>query len=130
MDTTPLTQPRLIPVLAELKKLEPIFHTPAFGKTRAEYEKFMDEGYWEVGASGTRYSRREVLEVLEKRGGVVVEPSWQTRDFYCREIAPGNFLLTYTLNQGERTTRRATVWRITSDGWKMLYHQGTIVQEP
>lgn len=130
MDTSPLTQPRLLPVLGELKKLEPIFHTPAFGKTRAEYENFMDEGYWEVGASGNRYSRREVLDVLEKRGGIVVQPSWQTKDFCCRELTPGSYLLTYTLIQGERITRRSTLWRITNDGWKILYHQGTLVREP
>jgi len=28
-----------------------------------------------------------------------------------------------------RLTRRATIWQKTSDGWKILYHQGTIAQE-
>jgi len=29
-----------------------LFHTPAFGKTRAEYESFMYEGYREVLEKG------------------------------------------------------------------------------
>jgi hypothetical protein len=38
-------------------------------------------------------------------------------------------LLTYTLLQDhERQTRRMTIWRSTADGWKIVYHQGTIVQ--
>lgn len=124
-----VTDPRLLPILAELEKFEPIFHTPAFGTSRGGYEKFMDADYWEVGASGTRYSRQDVLDVLEKRGGVIIEQAWQTKDFYCREIASGNYLLSYTLIQGGRITRRTTLWRRTGEGWQILYHQGTIVQE-
>jgi len=32
----------------------------------------------------------------------------------------------YNLDQGKRLTRRATIWRNTSEGWRILYHQGTI----
>jgi hypothetical protein len=40
------------------------------------------------------------------------------------------YLLTYTLLQDKaRLTRRATIWLKTSDGWKIVYHQGTIVQD-
>jgi hypothetical protein len=39
-------------------------------------------------------------------------------------------LLTYTLLQdNQRLTRRATIWRSTADGWKIVYHQGTIVRD-
>jgi hypothetical protein len=128
--TIPVTTIELLPVLAELRQLEPIFHVAAFGNTRADYEKFMDADYWEVGASGTRYSRQDILDVLEQRGGVIIEPSWQTTDFVCRAMGPDTYLLTYTLFQGTRVTRRTTVWRKTADEWKILYHQGTIVQWP
>jgi hypothetical protein len=45
------------------------------------------------------------------------------------EVAPGNYLLTYTLRQPGRVTRRATLWRRTGGGWQAIYHQGTVVQE-
>ena len=35
--------------------------------------------------------------------------------------------MTYTLLQGARVTRRATLWRRSMSGWKILYHQGTLV---
>ena len=53
---------------------------------------------------------------------------WEVNGFHCLEIAPDNFLATYTLKQGERVSRRATIWRRTPEGWQIVYHQGTLVQ--
>jgi hypothetical protein len=121
------TAPELIPILAELQAREPIFHTPQFGSTRADYEQLMDEAYWEVGASGRRYSREFILNIVTTRPPDPTESSWLTRDFHCRKIAPDNYLLTYTLQQGARITRRCTLWRRTGGAWRILYHQGTLV---
>jgi len=38
---------------------------------------------------------------------------WTTDDFECREVGPDTYLLTYTLRQAERVSRRLTVWRRT-----------------
>jgi len=65
--------------------------------------------------------------VLEHRCREPVDDLWETREFLCTQIAPDNYLLTYTLLQGERLTRRATLWRRTATGWKIVYHQGTEV---
>lgn len=125
-----VTSPELLAVLEELKLREPIFHHPEFGTTRRDYEAMTDQEFWEVGASGRRYSREFVLETLENRAPDPDESNWLTRDFQCREIAADNYLITYTLHQGKRVTRRATLWRRTLSGWKILYHQGTIVEPP
>lgn len=122
------TSPRLLAVLEELKQREPIFHHPEYGTSRGDYESMTDEEFWEVGASGRRYSREFVLHTLENRAPDPEESKWLTRDFQCREIAADNYLITYTLFQGPRVTRRATLWRRAPEGWKVLYHQGTIVQ--
>jgi hypothetical protein len=128
MEPTFATAPELLPVLEELKQREPIFHHPEFGTTRADFENMTDANFWEVGASGRRYSREYVLDVLATRAPDPAEASWMTRDFQCREIAADNYLITYTLLQGSRVTRRATLWRRSKAGWKILYHQGTIVE--
>jgi hypothetical protein len=122
-----VTDPKLIPVLNELMRREPIFHRPEFGKTRRDFENMTDPNFWEVGASGRRYSREYVLDALEKRHETPIEELWETKDFYCIAIAPENYLLTYTLIQGERITRRSTIWRNSELGWKIIYHQGTVV---
>ena len=84
--------------------------------------------FWETGASGRRYSRQYILDILEQRHASSYEDPWETSDFYCQEIAPQNYLLTYTLQQGPRLTRRATLWRRTEHGWLIVYHQGTVVE--
>jgi hypothetical protein len=123
-----LTPPELAPILAELVAREPIFHRPEFGTTRADFERMMADDFWETGASGRRYSREFVLEELERRHAAPQEEIWETSDFVCRHLAGDVFLLTYTLVQNQRKTRRATIWQRTPDGWKILYHQGTVVQ--
>jgi hypothetical protein len=123
------TEARLLPILEQLRNREPIFHRPEFGTTRADFEAMTEPDFWEVGASGRRYSREYVLNVLEERYRQPFDDDWQTSDFHCREIAADNYLLTYTLRQGERITRRATLWRHTAQGWKSVYHQGTLVAE-
>jgi hypothetical protein len=120
--------PQLPAVLDELKRREPIFHHPEFGTTRRDYEAMTDADFWEVGASGRIYSREFVLDTLENRAADPDEAAWLTRDFLCRQIAADNYLITYTLQQGKRVTRRATLWRRTGAGWKALYHQGTLVE--
>lgn len=111
----------------ELRRREPIFHQPEFGTTRHDYESMMDPEFWEVGASGQCYGREFVLDTLEARTPDPAEASWGVSDFQVREIAADNYLVTYRLAQGERITRRATLWRKTAAGWKILYHQGTMV---
>lgn len=130
MEPTLTTAPELQEVLAELAGREPIFHRPEFGTSRTDFEKMMVEDFWEVGASGRRYSRKFVLDELEKRFFVAHNDVWETRDFYCRRLGADVYLLTYTLLQDNaRLTRRSTIWQKTVDGWTIVYHQGTVVQD-
>jgi hypothetical protein len=122
------TDPNLVPVLEELKRREPIFHTPEFGTSRADFEKATAPEYWETGASGRRYSREFILNDLEKHPPVdAASVGWQSHDHAVRQLGSDTYLITYTLRQLERITRRATIWQKTNEGWRILYHQGTIV---
>jgi len=130
LEPTLKTSPELQEILAELSRREPIFHRAEFGTTRADFERMTVEDYWETGASGRRYARRCVLDGLEERFSVPHEDVWETRDFHCRRLAPDVYLLTYTLLQdSQRLTRRSTIWQSTPGGWKIVYHQGTVVQD-
>lgn len=88
----------------------------------------MAPDYWEVGASGSRYSRDFILELLAQRPFVDAETEgWTCSDFGLRALGNGTYLLTYTLDQKGRITRRATVWQRMNGVWRILYHQGTMV---
>jgi hypothetical protein len=122
--------PELLHVLDELRLREPIFHTPAFGLTAEEFLRSTAPSYWEVGASGRRYGRELILVWAQKKPEHFVDSSeagWRTEDFGLLQLGPETYLVTYTLDQNGRRTRRSTIWRRDKDGWRILYHQGTII---
>ena len=122
------TDPSLHRVLRELMRREPIFHREEFGRTRADFEKMTVADFWEVGASGQRYTRDAVLDALEKRYSAPCHDEWETHGFHCRKLSEDVYLLTYSLIQDKvRRTRRSTIWQHTADGWKIVYHQGTLM---
>ncbi|HYH24755.1 MAG TPA: DUF4440 domain-containing protein [Blastococcus sp.] len=123
-----VTDPALLDVLSELSKLEPIFHHPELGTSAAELQRQAAPDFWEIGASGRRYGRDFVLATVRARyKSGQPDDAWETSDFYCQAIAPDTYLLTYDLRQGARLTRRSTLWRLTGDGWQIVFHQGTVV---
>ena len=115
------TSAQLQPILEELIGREPIFHRPDRPTTMAP-------SYWEVGASGRRYSREFILQHLAASPPAdAVQAGWQTSGHAVLRLSADTYLFTYTLRQSERLTRRATIWRQTLSGWQVLFHQGTIV---
>jgi len=122
------TDPELQPVLEELRRREPIFHTKNFGTTAAEFEKATAPEFWEVGASGRRYSRAFILAHADRFAGVDAgSMGWKDYGHALRRLGTDTYLLTYRLQQTDRLTHRATIWQRASEGWRILYHQGTIV---
>jgi hypothetical protein len=123
------TAPELNEVLRELMAREPLFHRPEFGTTRKDFDKLMAPEFWETTASGRRVSRQFVLEFLEKRYATITQATWEIEDFRCQEIAANTYLVTYTLFQGERATRRVAIWRRAVGDWQVVYHQGTVIAQ-
>ncbi len=122
------TERELLPVLEELRRREPIFHSPEFDRSSAHCEQSLASDYWEVGASGRRYSREFILRELAGKPTADAEaPGWESWDHSFRRLGPDTYLMTYVLKQEQRITRRATIWRKGINGWMVLYHQGTIV---
>jgi hypothetical protein len=122
------TEPRLRGVERELADLEPVFHRPLFGTTRAELEAGTDPDFFEVGASGRVYERGFVLDVVARRlADGTADDGLRGRDFHCRELAPDLYQLSYRLTQGERETRRTSLWRRVDGRWRIVHHQGTVV---
>jgi hypothetical protein len=114
----------------ELRDREPIFHRPERGSTRAAFEGMVVADYWEVGASGTVYDRRTLLDELDRR---YADPAYdpmeglELTDFAVRQAGTDVWLATYALRQGARWSRRVSVWRRSDGAWILVYHQGTVV---
>jgi hypothetical protein len=128
MRDTHVTHARLARILTELQQREPVFHRSEFGTTRGDFEALTDEDFREVGASGRSYTRQYVIDTLAERHRTAHEDVWETSEFHCVELGTDTYLVTYTLLQDRsRLTRRASIWRRAAAGWKIVYHQGTLV---
>ena len=119
-----------IAVSAALRELEPLFHTDAFGRTIDRCAARMVDEYWEIGASGRRYDRAEILARLAASPPVSAdEAGWEIGDFAVRRVGADVWLATYRLDQCGRLSRRATLWLRSPDRWQVVYHQGTLVAD-
>lgn len=117
--------------MSALMQREPIFHRPEFETSREAFSTMMEDGFTEIGASGQIYSREDVLDVLEARHQEPVDEAWQTSALPCHALSSDLYLLTYTLAQGSRISRRTALWRHGGgDTWKIVFHQGTVVAAP
>lgn len=92
-----------------------------------EVEAGVADDFSEIGASGRRYDRGQILEVLRERLADPPEDHLRASDFTVRELAADLFLVTYALDEGARRTLRSTLWRRTPHGWSVEFHQGTVV---
>lgn len=119
----------LASVREALRAREPLFHREPAGSGRDHFTAMIMPDYWEVGASGERYDRDFVLDVLEERRVDPQPDPWRVEDFAVRHLDGASWLATYVLWQGQRRTRRSTVWLHVDDGpgrWVAAYHQGTL----
>jgi len=123
-------QKPLTDIQQELEAREPIFHRAEFGTTRADFDAMMTEDFFEIGASGRRYSRSFILDTLEARHSKPIAHEELTpQNVECQLLAPDLYLLHYTLQQSDRNTRRTTLWQRVNDDWKIRFHQGTVIQD-
>ncbi len=113
-----------------LRAREPIFHRPEWGTRREDFEAMVEPDFWEVGASGQCYDRAFVLDTLVARHAAPVHEDLQVSDFACRALGDDTYLVTYRLAQGERLSRRSTIWRRHEGRWRIVYHQGTLIAAP
>lgn len=119
------TPEALQPILQMLKKLEPLVYAANDGHKREYFEKLLAPEFWEIAASGQRYSRAYVLDALAERQQNPFEQDWKAEDYYLQQLAADLYLMTYTLHQPTRVSQRTSLWKRNDDHWQFVYHQGS-----
>lgn len=115
-------------LLAELTTLETELHHPGATCTRERLERLLHPDFHEVGRSGARYTRQAVIDFLADRGA---PPQVIAYDHRIEQLAADVALLHFGSHEvaADGTHRHAalrmSVWRRTSAGWQLHYHQGT-----
>jgi hypothetical protein len=115
-------------LLDTLRTLEVALHQPAVRSDRRKLDRLLRDRFREFGRSGGIYTKAEI--VTEFAHHPRTYEVW-SQDFRVEPLSEGLALLTYRSahinGDGEldRHTNRSSLWRLTQDGWKMLFHQGT-----
>ncbi len=92
----------------------------------------LDDSFSEIGASGTRYTKSDILNSLTN------EPNIRRaiKHFEARQLGSDLYLTTYILiahhpgNNPPRRTHRSTIWKLINNAPVMLHHQGTPIPDP
>lgn len=84
--------------------------------------------YFEFGASGRRWDRESIIAELAAEQS----PSGQdavaaVSDLAGTRIRADVVLVTYVSQRETRRCHRSSLWRQTPDGWRVYFHQGTII---
>ena len=97
---------------------------PAVRRDRDAVAALLDERFTEIGQSGRRWSRDEILDALSAEEPVEpFDAVASITEGSARVVAAGLVLLTYRLDFGGRESRRSSLWAL--DPLRLLFHQGT-----
>lgn len=119
-------------LLAQLRDLEVALHRIEVRRDTTRMQRLLHESFEEIGRSGRRYSRDEIL--TEFAGGKTL-PVIASHDFRLVRLGEDLALLTYESahvddeDNGRRRTLRASLWLRTEPGWRIVFHQGTPVDD-
>ena len=103
---------------------------PAVRASRSEAVRLLDPEYVEIGASGRHYTYEHMLAWLPEHAGSTADgPRYDPSAITGIVLAPGLVQLRYETDFAGRRARRTSLWRKRDEetGWRMLYHQGTVV---
>lgn len=90
---------------------------------RAWMEARLAPEFTEHGWSGRRYTRAECLDLPV--GGIDIE--LPLRDVRIAPLGDRTVLVTYRSVEARGDGNRCSIWRSTSSGWQLVFHQGTPV---
>jgi hypothetical protein len=93
-------------------------------------EALLHPCFSEFGASGRRWERTEMLAALaaEQPGGE--EPAITATEMTGTRLADDVIHLTYLSQRVGRRALRSSIWLRTADGWRVYFHQGTLIPAP
>lgn len=108
-------------IAGELRLLE-----PSVRRAPGQVEALLHPDFFEFGASGRRWDRREIVAAL------AAEPTPEAGRAVASELAGVRLaddivLVTYVSQAGTRRCRHSSIWRRTPAGWRVYFHQGTVI---
>ena len=115
-------------LLATLRQLEEALHSNEVRRNPEMIEQLLHSQFEEIGRSGRRYDRAEMVHGLLEGGKI---PQVVSSNYTVSLITEGAALLSYDsahldeTGKPYRKSRRSSLWLQSIDGWQLRFHQGT-----
>lgn len=110
-------------LLLVIRKLELSLLDPIVRQSPEQLNKLIADDFLELGSSGKVYNKQHCLEPDENIRQFAV------KDFDVKELSDGIVLATYKSIEDGSISLRSSIWRRYGDGWQIVFHQGTKIQE-
>jgi hypothetical protein len=94
---------------------------------RARLEALLDDEFVEIGASGRRWEREDLIADVLSSPAPDVDVA--ITDLTARRVGDTIVLVTYTTVGSGRRCTRSSWWRESDGRWRCFFHQGTVVPD-
>jgi ribonuclease HI len=98
--------------------------SPEVRGDRPQLEALLHPEFVEVGASGRRWTRSQMIDALVDEPGAAGP---QVSDLESWPLSTDVVLVTYSARRGGTTSLRSSIWVRGEHGWVARFHQGTPV---
>ena len=117
-------------LLCDLVALEQALHEPLVRADRAKLLELLHPEFEELGRSGRRYTRADVLERLPPEAASAELSRIEASRFRLRVLGPCCAQLLYlTYEAGRGCTWRTSLWERESGVWRLRFHQATAASD-
>jgi hypothetical protein len=131
MDSPPADQDVQTVIELELRLLQPQVRAEP-----GEVEMLLHPGFSEFGASGHHWGRSEMIAALAAEQAAAEHPAAEhpaaeepvATDMAGARLADDVIHLTYISQRAGRRALRSSIWLRTPGGWRVYFHQGTLVR--
>jgi hypothetical protein len=112
-----------------LVNLERNLHRKSIRRSKDMINELLHDDFEEIGASGNIFNKDQMIEELLYETPFTINASDFELRMFSEDIAQLKYKTKNTENKNlTRTTLRSSIWKNEGSKWKMIFHQGTVVQ--
>ena len=112
-----------------LVDLERVLHRKSTRRSKEKLNELLHDDFEEIGASGRTYNKDQIIEELLNEMPFIINASDFELRIFSEDIAQLKYKTKSTArNNLMHTTLRSSIWKNEDSKWKMVFHQGTVIQ--
>lgn len=112
-------------LMDKIEQLERKLLQPMARHSKKTLEHLIANDFREVGQSGKRYGKQEVLKALLQESS----RDFKAQYFEVKQISSSVCMVWYYTQENGGKVFRTSLWKLQQDKWQMIFHQGTPIQK-